>query len=270
MRTPRGAESAPPRAGFSRPPKNSDTTVNSRKGPVCTDEMRHFVVPTLPVFQNLPCLVVFVSAGVLSLGPSRLRWRRRGLCRAPLVLAAPRGPDLQSRSPQWPQPGAQGDRIIDRQLSRPLFPLTLCPFVTVASDLWSQGHFLHVISALCKKAGQGGLFTGEKKKMTYQRKSPQYFWKKKKKKKYFYVKTILKSYKWPSDRESFVWFHIFEKCQEDTDRVRGVARWPRALRLRGRGWARRAWTGRMLSVGTNRTGDGSQDARTRVPLWPCR
>lgn len=56
--------------------------------------------------------------------------------------------------------------------------LTRCPFLIVASDLRSQGHFRRIISALCKKAGHGD-FLREKKKNTYKRKSPEYFWKKK-------------------------------------------------------------------------------------------
>lgn len=53
------------------PPNNLDTTVTLAKDiprPVCTDEMCNFVIPTLPIFQNLLCPVVFLSAGILSSG----------------------------------------------------------------------------------------------------------------------------------------------------------------------------------------------------------
>jgi hypothetical protein len=90
----------------------------------------------------------------------------------------------------WPH--GHNDKLFDGQLSPSLstpplsFAHSLCPFLIVASHLGSQGHFQSIVSALCKKAGRGSFY--KRKKMTYKRKSLEYFWKK-----YFYVKTILKS-----------------------------------------------------------------------------
>ncbi|XP_045433079.1 uncharacterized protein LOC123651814 [Pipistrellus kuhlii] len=57
------------------------------------------------------------------------------------------------------------------------------------------GHIPHKTSALCGKAGQGAFYRRGKK--TYER-EPRVFLEKRR---YFYVKTILKSLQWPSDRE---------------------------------------------------------------------
>lgn len=67
--------------------------------------------------------------------------------------------------------------------------LTRCPFLIVASDLRSQGHFRRIISALCKKAGHGDFLQEKKKKILIRERARSIFGKKK----YFYVKTILKS-----------------------------------------------------------------------------
>lgn len=93
------------------------------------------------------------------------------------------------------QPHGHHDRLCDGQLPPPPAPPppsplahSLSPFLILALDLRSQGHFRRVISALCKKAGQGD-FLQEKKKILIRERARSIFGKKK----YFYVKTILKS-----------------------------------------------------------------------------
>lgn len=113
--------------------------------PVCTDEMRNFVIPTLPVFQNLLCLVVFLSAGVLAFGalPSE-RDAVWGLPRLPCPCCPPASllRSLWSRfagnKPSVATAGGHGDRIIDGQLSRPSSPRAPAPSHSVPLSQWLQ------------------------------------------------------------------------------------------------------------------------------------
>lgn len=155
-------------------PNNLDTTVLTKdvQRPVCTDEMRNFVIPTLSIFQNLLCPVVFLLAGILSSGGLQSEMETvfgvllLSRCLPPpphlspsfrVVLSTLRRCSLMdTMTKSWTDSFPVPSPIAPRSLS-------LCPFLIVASDLRSQGHFRRVISALCKQAGQGD-FLQEKKK----------------------------------------------------------------------------------------------------------
>lgn len=154
-------------------PNNLDTTVLTKdvQRPVCTDEMRNFVIPTL--FSRIFFVRwFFYWLESCRLGAFSLRWKLFLVC-CFFPVVCPHPPHL---SPSF--------RVVLSTLRRcslmdtmtkswtdsfpvpsPIAPrsLSLCPFLIVASDLRSQGHFRRVISALCKQAGQGD-FLQEKKK----------------------------------------------------------------------------------------------------------